>query len=87
MVSLPRTVVPERNCTCVIAAPVPGVAVADSGVTVFTPTLLGAVREMVGAAAETVTLTALEMTTTPAESVTRAVSTDVPMVAGDHENE
>jgi hypothetical protein len=51
----------------------------------LTPTLLGAVNEIVGVAAETVTFTALDVTTTLAESVTRAVMTDVPIVAGVHE--
>ena len=68
-----------------IVAPVPAVAVALSVVRVLTPTLLGAVNEMVGVAAETVTFTALDVTTTLAESVTRAVMTDVPIVAGVHE--
>lgn len=45
-----------------------------------------ALIEMVGSATETVTFTAAELTTTFAESVTRAVMTEVPTVVGVQEN-
>lgn len=85
-VPLPITVAPERNWTCVTVAPVGAVAVAVSVVAVLTETDELALIETVGSATETVTLTAVELTTTLAESVTRAVMTEVPTIEGVQEN-
>lgn len=86
VVSVPTIVVPARNCTCAIAAPAPGVAVADR-VTfepiVTTAPAAGPVTLTVGAAGEaTDTATTEEVEVAPFESVTRAVSETEPAAAG-----
>ena len=81
--------VPTRNWTCATVAPAPGAAVAERVTllpTVTTEPINGAVSDIVGAAAATTfTLTVDEVTAVPLESVTRAVSAEIPAAVGVHE--
>ena len=86
MVTVPTIVVPTRNWTCATVAPAPGAAFAVRVTllpAVTTAPVNGAVSEIVGAAAAaTFTFTIDEVTAVPLESVTRAVSDEIPAAVG-----
>ena len=90
VVSVPRMVVPERNCTWATLAPDPAVAIALSVTGVPRLTIVpvaGAVIVAVGSEFPTTTLTALEVAVMPTESVTCAVSATLPAAEGVHTTE
>lgn len=81
-VSVPRRVLPEKNCNCVTVAGAGAEAVAVSVVVVLTTIGDDAAKVTVGAPKLTVTLDVLEVTAAPLVSVTLAVRAEVPVALG-----